>query len=495
MHGFRLLLLIAVFSTAAFADTTWVASGYISGDWTADHSPYMIQGNINISQDSSLNIGPGVTVFFTGSYLLQAANMAHLNARGVEGDSVYFTADTLANPSASGGLYIYDLQDTAHFEYCVLENSRAENSLSLKSGALQMRHCAVRNCVAGDGALYARDVQRYFEVTECTFSGIRANYGAGICFAEQVSPTTAHIAISDCLFEHNTATSGGGAIDTWTTDSIGFVNCVFRDNSGVDFGGGAVMVEQGFASFTNCSFTDNSHPLLGGALLAYSPAHMQIHGCTFSGNQSTQGGAVNNMGNELLIENSVFDHNQATYGGALYNTSSTAPILRHCTIVANRALAHGGGIYTEGNNPALSNSIIAFNGGEGVRLPEPHAEYRLHHDLFFGNSLGSFLANFAPDTLNFVDRTNRNGDACDALSNLYLNPFLADTASADYHLTATSPCIDAGDPRQPLDPDSTITDIGAYYFYHHLKANPQFIAHPSPSSFLRFRTPSTLPPA
>ena len=27
-----------------------------------------------------------------------------------------------------------------------------------------------------------------------------------------------------------------------------------------------------------------------------------------------------------------------------------------------------------------------------------------------------------------------------------------------------SPCIDAGDPNSPLDPDSTIADMGAFYF-------------------------------
>ncbi len=37
-------------------------------------------------------------------------------------------------------------------------------------------------------------------------------------------------------------------------------------------------------------------------------------------------------------------------------------------------------------------------------------------------------------------------------------------AIGDYHLQPTSPCIDAGDPTSPLDPDGTITDMGAYSF-------------------------------
>jgi len=34
-----------------------------------------------------------------------------------------------------------------------------------------------------------------------------------------------------------------------------------------------------------------------------------------------------------------------------------------------------------------------------------------------------------------------------------------------------SPCIDAGDPTSPLDPDGTIADMGAFYYAQGLHAN------------------------
>jgi len=44
------------------------------------------------------------------------------------------------------------------------------------------------------------------------------------------------------------------------------------------------------------------------------------------------------------------------------------------------------------------------------------------------------------------------------------DPLFVNLSEDDFHLTENSPCIDAGDPNSPLDPDGTIADIGAYYF-------------------------------
>ena len=55
---------------------------------------------------------------------------------------------------------------------------------------------------------------------------------------------------------------------------------------------------------------------------------------------------------------------------------------------------------------------------------------------------------------------NNNNDSCDIYHNIFMDPLLDD----DYHLTWGSTCINAGDPNAPKDPDSTITDMGAYFY-------------------------------
>ena len=51
--------------------------------------------------------------------------------------------------------------------------------------------------------------------------------------------------------------------------------------------------------------------------------------------------------------------------------------------------------------------------------------------------------------------------------NFNLDPLFVDRINQNFELTVFSPCIDAGDPLAPYDPDFSIADIGANY-YHHL---------------------------
>jgi hypothetical protein len=61
--------------------------------------------------------------------------------------------------------------------------------------------------------------------------------------------------------------------------------------------------------------------------------------------------------------------------------------------------------------------------------------------------------------------TNLNGDSCDIYHNLIdENPLFVDTLALNFNLQGASPCIDAGDPVLPHDPDNTFADMGALYY-------------------------------
>ena len=58
---------------------------------------------------------------------------------------------------------------------------------------------------------------------------------------------------------------------------------------------------------------------------------------------------------------------------------------------------------------------------------------------------------------------NANGDASDIYGNLNFDPQFVFSWGGNYNLTVTSPCINAGDPNV-TDPDTTTSDIGAFYY-------------------------------
>lgn len=59
---------------------------------------------------------------------------------------------------------------------------------------------------------------------------------------------------------------------------------------------------------------------------------------------------------------------------------------------------------------------------------------------------------------------NINGTPCDVYCNIQWNPRFIDPENGNYHIHHYSPCIDAGDPHSPDDPDGTIADIGVFYY-------------------------------
>ena len=65
----------------------------------------------------------------------------------------------------------------------------------------------------------------------------------------------------------------------------------------------------------------------------------------------------------------------------------------------------------------------------------------------------------------YISRSLANTEMLPGVYNLLDEPFFVNPSTEDFTLAGNSPCIDAGDPSLSPDPDSTRSDIGAFYFH------------------------------
>ncbi len=59
-------------------------------------------------------------------------------------------------------------------------------------------------------------------------------------------------------------------------------------------------------------------------------------------------------------------------------------------------------------------------------------------------------------------------------NSIIADPLFVDPDNQNYHFNIESPCINAGDPEYPTDPDSTQIDIGPFYYHLELQGDINF---------------------
>jgi len=167
-----------------------------------------------------------------------------------------------------------------------------------------------------------------------------------------------------------------------------------------------------------------------------------IRGFTVRNCYATEGGGVfitwaNLEPNHIVIDRCIINNNNAYSGGGVYAVAAR-PSITNC-IIMNNSATYGPGVYHAGLMGAFDiyNTIIY----DELIIDDLNYIYT-YYCLFLSSDL------FAQHTQNLYPIVG--------------NPQLISPYEGNYHLEPTSPCINAGDPTFPLDPDSTIVDIGVY---------------------------------
>ncbi len=214
----------------------------------------------------------------------------------------------------------------------------------------------------------------------------------------------------------------------------------FKSNSSLNRGGGLCLIEIYDVLITHCTFNGNKEDWIsnsvydeGGAIYIGSGSST-ISFCTFNNNLACNAGAIYS-GGLIFVESCTFSQNIAWDGCDGLILNSDAIIVNSIIIGEGRPHIHfGSGIYSvQFCDIFITKTTYLFDGAVPAGLRE-------------------------------LVGVNTNGDSCDVFNNIYLDPEFNDAVNGDYNLQSTSPCIDAGNPDSPPDPDGTITDIGCYFF-------------------------------
>ena len=405
-----LLALLAFLAAAPHSLAGTVVSGNIGGVWDLSRSPYWVDGDIGIPADSTLVIEPGVQVRFRGPYrfLVNGA----LYAIGTVQDSIIFTWDSPAAENEWRGLRFIRADGNSVLEYCRIERARSADQFpEVRGGGVYCHLCS----------LTVRNSLIQYNVSH------NGNWNG----------------------------TGGGVVSVNAWPLI--ENCTIRDNQ-ADSGGGIAFLDDqsdtsGYPIARNNLVSDNTAPYCGGGI--------------YVGAFSTP-----------IIENNIVTGNLAGgYGGGgitLWNTNSLHPRTVDNNIVSgNWTSANGGGFYIRYDCTALANNTIVENiadgGGGGVYILNygggqfPH----LRNAIIWGNVASSDSSVGLLDVSTEVEIAYSDVEGgWPGTGNIDQDPLFADTF---FHLSAGSPCIDAGDPDAMYDDQcfppsqgSSRNDMGAY---------------------------------
>lgn len=420
---FSLVLLVFLPATNLFAQCTeCTVSGTINGDTWSSGSTICVGGDINVTGEVSMGGGlvieAGVEVLFCGNYVFKI--QGEVDAIGTEQDKIMFKREENNTDGWQGIFFDYG-SSLSELVYCEVNGS-------INSGIRIIETLpTIENCTIRDNS--TDSVER----------------GGGI-YVELSSNDV--LVIKDCIIDNNVSNPAmaengdykGGGIYAFVggdgnlilnnckigLEEEGFGNRVysrFQSGTRLGKGGGIYKTGDGKLTLKNCFVENNDVNVRqngGGAIGRVSKSY---------------GGGIYVDAGELEALNSVIKDNRAytytafyadqyVYGGGIYLNSGTVNVT-NCTVRNNIVEAEnyyeigvdGGGLCKNDGTMTVINSIIFFN-QKCINGPCSNSQV-------CGNP-----------TVTYSDvQDGYTGDG-----NIDQNPAFID----DYHISSSSPCVDAG---------------------------------------------------
>ena len=222
----------------------------------------------------------------------------------------------------------------------------------------------------------------------------------------------AHVTIIDS----NQSGSSVVTFDSGETE-VTVLNGFKITNGNAYFGGGIFCNNCSSPTITNCTITENSAAQGGGVACGYGFSAPTILSCTISNNAATYGGGLSFWESGPMITNCTITDNTSPEGGGIYSDYSSSPTITNCTLSENTA-EYGRGIFCDDDSfTTIANCILWSDSAP----PNP--------EIFIES--GQLVATYSNIQGGWIGEGNIDAD-----------PIFV--GGGDYHLTADSPCIDAG---------------------------------------------------
>ena len=405
-------------------------NGLQSGVWAAD--TVVVTGDVTV-QDS-LIISAGTTVLFDGFYHIEAKKNAFIKAMGTESDSIVFTvADTTkfhVFNSGRGGWNGIRLAkaEASRFDYCRFQYGKAALDNDQDGGALRIVECD--------------NVEITHSTLFCNFS--REHGGA-------LSAVDSKVVMHDCDVYNNL---------TYTEiDTVYFMY------------GGAMHFLKCEVELVDMNFRYNSGATAIGGALSLDSCAVKIDRCKFEYNYGINGGGlylIRSNDWDCSISNSLFANNVSGHFGGGLAISDSSPLVSNLTVVNNRSIGVncGGIFFYQYSSPILRNCIVYGNTND-ASLEEPVQMWAWTFD--------DYKPEFHNCMVQYGFENISNNEVIEVYENcLDADPLFRDAENDDFHLTESSPCINAGltypDDLNAFDLDMNgrlkgdIIDIGAYEY-------------------------------
>jgi parallel beta-helix repeat protein len=361
---------------------------------------------------------------------------------------------TFSGNSARYGGGMYNINSSPTVTNCTFTGNNGDGMYNSNSSP------TVTNCTfSGNNGRGMYSYRGTPTVTNCTFTG---NNGGGMHNSNS-SPT-----VTNCSFIGNTAESGGGIDYTFGGGKV--TNCTFSGNT-AKFGGGMDNGWNSGPKVVNCIFTGNSADA-GGAIFNISPHLLTVFNCTFIGNSANlYGGGMFNESSQPTVTNCTFTANSAEYDGGGMYTSSSYLTVNNCTFTGNSANMDGGGMYNINNSPTVTNCTFSgnsANSSNGGGMYNHTSSPTVTNCIFWGDEPDEIEdGTESSSTVNYCDVQGGTGRSWFGTGCIDTDPCFVDADGTDdivgteddnLRLSAVSPCIDAGDPNYPYDPNETDLD-------------------------------------